>query len=38
LCERIGGTQWYVIEQESYAYPPMECIDRCLQNLRGLVR
>ena len=38
LCERIGGTQWYVIEQESYAYPPMECIDRCLQNLRGLGR
>jgi folylpolyglutamate synthase/dihydropteroate synthase len=22
LCEAVGGTQWYVIEQESYAYPP----------------
>jgi len=38
LCESIGGTQWYVVEQESYAYPPMECIDRCLQNVRKLGR
>jgi sugar phosphate isomerase/epimerase len=38
LCETVGGTQWYVVEQESYAYPPMECIDRCLQNLRGMGR
>jgi len=38
LCERVGATQWYVVEQESYAYTPMECIDRCLQNLRALGR
>lgn len=38
LCERIGGTKWYVIEQESYAYPPMECIDLCLKNLRAMGR
>ena len=36
LCESTGGTQWYIVEQESYAYPPMECVDRCLQNLRRL--
>jgi sugar phosphate isomerase/epimerase len=36
LCETIGGTQWYIVEQESYAYPPMECVDRCLQNLRRM--
>lgn len=36
LCERIGGTEWYIVEQESYAYPPMECVDRCLQNLRAM--
>ena len=35
LCETVGGTQWYVVEQESYAYPPLECVDRCLQNLRA---
>jgi len=36
LCETIGATQWYVVEQESYAYPPLECVDRCLKNLKGM--
>jgi len=36
LCETSAGTQWYIVEQESYAYPPMECVDRCLQNLRKM--
>jgi sugar phosphate isomerase/epimerase len=38
LCESVGGTEWYVVEQESYAFSPMECIDRCLQNVRALGR
>ncbi len=36
ICESIGGTEWYIVEQESYAYPPIECVDRCLQNLRRM--
>lgn len=36
LCESIGGTQWYIVEQESYAYPPLECVDRCLRALREM--
>ena len=36
VCETTGGTQWYVIEQESYPYPPIESVDRCLQNLRKM--
>ena len=36
LCESIGGTEWYIVEQESGVYPPMECVARCLQNLRGM--
>lgn len=36
LCETIGGTEWYIVEQESYAYPPLECIARCLENLRRM--
>jgi sugar phosphate isomerase/epimerase len=36
LCETIGGTEWYIVEQESYAYPPIECVDRCLQALRKM--
>jgi len=36
-CETVGGTEWYIIEQESYAYPPLECVKRCLENLKSLL-
>lgn len=36
LCETSGATQWYIVEQESYAFPPLECVDRCLQQLREM--
>ena len=36
LCTAVGGTEWYIVEQESYAYPPLECVKRCLQNLRKM--
>ncbi len=36
LCESVGGTEWYIVEQESYAYPPIECVDRCLQALKEM--
>lgn len=36
LCESIGGTEWYIVEQESHAYSPLECVDRCLQNLKRM--
>jgi sugar phosphate isomerase/epimerase len=36
VCETTGGTKWYIVEQESYAYPPMECIERCLKNLKAM--
>lgn len=36
LCETIGNTEWYIVEQESYAFPPLECVDRCLQKLRAM--
>lgn len=38
LCENGGGTQWYIVEQESYAYAPLECVERCLNNLHGMGR
>lgn len=38
LCETIGGTQWYIVEQESYAHPPLKCVELCLQNLRKMGR
>ncbi len=36
LCETIGNTEWYIVEQESGNFPPMECVDRCLQNLKKM--
>jgi len=36
LCKAVGGVKWYIVEQESYAYAPLECVDRCLQNLRKM--
>ena len=36
LCETVGATKWYIVEQESYAHPPLECVDLCLQNLKKM--
>ena len=36
LCETIGKTQWYIIEEEKDAYPPLEAIDLCLKNYKKL--
>ncbi len=36
LCETVGGTEVYIVEQESYAYEPLECVRKCLENLRAM--
>lgn len=36
LCKTVGGTEWFIVEQESYAYPPLECVKRCIENLREM--
>jgi len=36
LCERVGGTQWYIVEQEKYPYEPLECARRCLEALKAM--
>lgn len=36
LCENTAGTEWYIVEQESGAYPPLECVEKCLDNLRAM--
>lgn len=37
VCKNQGATEWYIIEQETYKFPPMECIEKCLKNFRSLV-
>jgi sugar phosphate isomerase/epimerase len=36
LCETVGGTEWYIVEYESDAYPPLKAVDLTLQKLRGM--
>lgn len=36
LCKSVGGTQWYIVEQESYAFTPLECVRRCLENFKNI--
>ncbi len=34
LCRKKQETDWFVIEYESPAFPPLEAMDRCLKGLR----
>jgi len=36
LCETVGGTEWYIAEQESYDTTPLESVKRCIENLRKM--
>ena len=34
-CESVGGTEWYIIEEESRSYEGLDGIDRSIQNLKS---
>jgi sugar phosphate isomerase/epimerase len=36
LCETVGGTEWYIIEEEKDVYPPLRAAELCLKNFRKL--
>jgi sugar phosphate isomerase/epimerase len=36
LCEKVGGTKWYIVEYEVPGVPPLECVAKCLKNLRDM--
>jgi sugar phosphate isomerase/epimerase len=36
VCETTGGTEWYIVEYESSAYPPLVAVEKCLQNLKKM--
>jgi len=38
FCEKVGGTEWYIVEQESYKYPPLKCVEICLKNLLEILK
>ena len=30
------SSEWYIVEQETYAHPPLVTVEKCLQNLRAM--
>jgi len=36
ICETTGGTLWYVVEQETYKYPPLKCVEQCMDFMRKM--
>ena len=36
ICESTGGTRWYIIEEESGLYPPLEAAETSLKNYKKL--
>ena len=36
LCETIGATQWYIVEQEGSRFSAMESAEISIKNLRGM--
>ena len=36
ICETTGGTEWYIVEYESDAFPPFEAVERCLKALKAM--
>jgi sugar phosphate isomerase/epimerase len=37
LCETTAATEYYIVEQENYPYPPLESVKRSLEGLKGLL-
>ena len=36
-CESVAGTEWYIVEHETYeGITPMDAIEKCIQNLRAM--
>jgi len=37
LAGSVGGIEWYIVEQESYPYPPLESVQRSFENLKKIL-
>lgn len=37
LLKGKAGVRWFIIEQESYAFPPLECVEKCLRNFEKMM-
>jgi hypothetical protein len=32
----VGSTEWYIVEHERYADPPLTCVEQCLRRLKRM--
>ncbi len=32
------GPRWFIIEQETYPFPPLECAEKCLRNFEAMMQ
>jgi sugar phosphate isomerase/epimerase len=37
LLKGKAGTRWFIIEQETYPFPPLECAEKCLRNFETMM-
>ncbi len=37
LLEGRAGTRFFIIEQETYPFPPLECAEKCLRNFEKML-
>ncbi len=37
VCRKTAGTEWFIVEQESYKYPPLKCVEIDYQAMRKLM-
>jgi sugar phosphate isomerase/epimerase len=37
LLKGKAGVRWYIIEQETYPYPPLECAEKCLRTFEKMM-
>jgi sugar phosphate isomerase/epimerase len=36
ICRTTAGTEWFIVEQESYKFPPLKCAELCYQAMRKM--
>lgn len=35
-CRKVAGTEWFIVEQEEYKYPPLRCVEIDYQAMRKM--
>jgi sugar phosphate isomerase/epimerase len=37
VCRTSGGTEWFILEEEKNAYPPLECAEKSLERFKQVL-